>query len=300
VADALQVSDRLGRRGRRIAVFLGVAALLGVYIWLFGFQNALAFEIRHFLGKDPVARMTPVTLRDQSVADKKGPELHYFGYAFEVPWDDLEAGEVKTGDVRAVLPFHSGLMISFLSMSGHQFVDALTENFKVNPAALAAMYGAQAMQDDYSFHKLMLYSTPDMVRPFGSRKDVASAMTLMIVKRMAVPADSGMFSITSGEFRGFQYGDPNKHPKQIVVDLYSAHRGVEFVFFRKNRQPLDISQAALNRVIQSLRCLAVLPQPAAAKFRASDLSAQFIAISALYLTLPSATRSYAFPISSNL
>jgi hypothetical protein len=32
----------------------------------------------------------------------------------------------------------------------------------------------------------------------------------------------GIFEVQANEFRGFQYGDPIKHPKKITVTLYSA------------------------------------------------------------------------------
>ena len=181
-----------------------------------------------------------------------GTELQYFGYPFEVPWEDLDTAGLKIGKKRAVLPFRSGVLLSFLSGSNHEFVDGLSENTSVEPEAFRAVYGTQALQTDYEFYKLMLRATPDMVKPFGSRRDVVAGMMLVIVKAMAVPEDSGIFEVDTGEFRGFQYGDLRTHPKRVVVDLCSADRKVELVFIRPDKKPLDISQADVNRVIQTL------------------------------------------------
>lgn len=57
----------------------------------------------------------------------------------------------------------------------------------------------------------------------------------------------------ANEFKGFQYGDPSKHPKRVTVTLYSAQEGIELSFSQKDMRPLAISQADINRAIQTLR-----------------------------------------------
>jgi hypothetical protein len=226
--------------------------VLLIYVWLFGIQNVIALEARYGLRNVPVATTTPIPLSDHTVTNSKGAELRYFGYKFEVPWEDLDTSGIKVGKVKAVLPFQSGVLIAFLSTTNHEFIDGISENLRMSPVELRNMYGSQAMLTDYDFYRLLLYATPKAVRPFDSRKESIAGSTLMIIKALAVPEDSGMYEISAGEFRGFQYGNPGKHPRRIVVDLYSSTRGVEFVFLRPDRKPLSISQSEINRVIQSL------------------------------------------------
>ena len=101
--------------------------------------------------------------------------------------------------------------------------------------------------------RLALNATPGSIRLVDSKQDVARTTTLLIFKVLLVPGDSGIFMVQANDFKGFQYGDPIKHPKRITVSLYSAAGGIEFSFARKDMQPLAISQAEINRAIQTLR-----------------------------------------------
>jgi len=96
-------------------------------------------------------------------------------------------------------------------------------------------------------------ATPGSIRLVDSKQDVARTTTLLIFKAFIVPGDSGIFMVQANDFKGFQYGDPSKHPKRITVSLYSVDGGIEFSFARKDMQPLAISQAEINRVVQTLR-----------------------------------------------
>jgi len=72
-------------------------------------------------------------------------------------------------------------------------------------------------------------------------------------KAFIVPGDSGIFMVQANGFKGFQYGDPSKHPKRVTVTLYSAEGGIELSFAQKDLKPLAITQADINRAIQTLR-----------------------------------------------
>ena len=240
------------KRRRKIAVSSAIVVAIAVYLWIFGFQTATAISARWMLRKMPVAYMTPAALKDTALSEPAGCQLEYFGYKFEVPWDDLDAPAVRVGKTRAVIPFRSGLVLSVYSGSNHEFVDELTTEFHVTPQQLIALRKSQEFRSDYDFHRAMLGIKPSSITPFSSQKFAAAAMTLLIIKAIAVPEDSGIFDIKREPFRGFQYGDPTKHPRRIVVDLYSGDRSAEVVFLRKDNQPLDLSQADINRVIQTL------------------------------------------------
>jgi hypothetical protein len=240
------------RRWRKIAITLTIVVVVVVYAWLFGFQTFIAVEVHYLLRKMPFEKVVPSALPDVAVSQSAGTSLQYFGYNFDVPWTDLNSESVEVDKTHATIPLRSGLLLRFYSMSNHELIDGLSETTGVKADAFRAVYGEASMRSDYDLLRRFLYTTPRDVTPFISRKAAVSGLTLLVIKEMYVPEPSGIYEVTAGQFRGFQYGDVTKHPWKIVVDLYSGDRGVEFLFYRKDHAPLNLSQADINCVIQSL------------------------------------------------
>jgi hypothetical protein len=64
-------------------------------------------------------------------------------------------------------------------------------------------------------------------------------------------ASSGIFSIQTRDFKGFQFENPQTRPSRITVELFSNDGGVDVIFMQKAGNP-QISQAEINRVVQSI------------------------------------------------
>jgi hypothetical protein len=84
-----------------------------MYAWFFGFQTAMVLEARVIARRAPVVRETPHILSDLSLSKTPGRRLSYFGYDFEVPWDDLDESKTKLYPTRVVLVFRSGKAMIF-------------------------------------------------------------------------------------------------------------------------------------------------------------------------------------------
>src|SRR5439155_2095660 len=99
----------------RILIGLGIAVIVcGAYLWLFGVQTFFIWETRRVARKEPVVWTTPVQLSDLSVSQASGRKLSYFGYVFEVPWDDIDQAQTKViGTNKAIIVFRSGNAMSF-------------------------------------------------------------------------------------------------------------------------------------------------------------------------------------------
>jgi hypothetical protein len=80
----------------RILIGLFVVVLVCVaYLWFFGFQTLIVLEARYLARKTPAVSMAPAQLADFSISRSPGRKLSYFGYEFEVPWNDVD--EAKSG-----------------------------------------------------------------------------------------------------------------------------------------------------------------------------------------------------------
>lgn len=232
---------------------IAVAAVfsIGAYLWFFWFQTAMLIETGYIYRHIPVARMIPVQLTDHHVAPGEGSKLSCFGYDFEVPWNDVDTQNIH-GKAMLLIPFRSGLEILVGHGSTHDLVDTAMRGTQTDPQSFRTAYGDKAAQSDYEFLKLALNTTPGSIRLADSKKDVVSKSTLLMFKTLIVPGNSGIFEVQANEFMGFQYGDPSKHPKRVTVSLYSGDGGIELSFSQKNLGPLAISQADINRAIQTL------------------------------------------------
>ena len=239
------------RKWRKLVAVIAIFSI-GAFLWVFWFQASMLVEMHYSYRHLPVASMVPVQLSDRSITSGEGSKLSCFGYEFEIPWQDIDTPNIQRKTMM-LIPFRSGLEILVGHGSTHSLVDTAMESTKTDARSFRAAYGDQAAQSDYEFLKLALNATPAGVRLLDSKKDVVRKSTLVLIKVIVVPGDSGIFEVRANEFKGFQYGDPAKHPKRVTVTLYSADGGIEFSFSRKDMKPLAISQADINRAIQTLR-----------------------------------------------
>lgn len=233
---------------RKWGILAAIASvLIGVFIWLFWFQIGMLIETHYSYRHIPVAHMTPVELSDGRINSSEGTKLSFFGYDFEVPWKDVDAENIK-GKAMIVIPFRSGLTIIVGHGSSHDLIDTALERTKIDPRVFQAAYGDRALKSDYEFLKLAFSTTPSSITLIDSKQDVVRKSTLLLIKTLVAQSDSSIFEVQANDFRGFQYGDPSKHPKRITVTLYSADGNIEFTFLGA----AAISQADINRVVQTL------------------------------------------------
>jgi hypothetical protein len=245
----------MSKRARILSAIGVTIVLLIVYVSLFGVQTACALMVRYEFRSIPQAAMTPAALRDTSISAVPHKKASYFGYEFELPWDDVDEQKVKTFGTVHVTYFRSGNLVWFSAFPPKNFVNEVFKSTQTDPVRMRQAYGDEAFQSDYAFTSRMLQITPSKISPFSSKKEAVGGMMLLIIKTIAMPnVDSGLFSIHTGDFKGFQYCSPQSQSARIVDDLFADDGGVEFWFaLNKKGAVPDISQAQINRVLQSVQ-----------------------------------------------
>ena len=240
-------------RGKRILLGLVAAFLVcGIYLWFFGEQTYWTLSARYIGHKVPLVKIVPVDLRDSSIANSTGAELSYFGFDFQLPWNDFDEQKSKKYPKLEIVAFRSGLQMMIKDIAPKSLINSLLEDGKVDPKQFKELYGENSLDSDFAFTRIMLDATPSQLNLVTPHKEGVRTSMLLIMKAIAVPVDSGIFKVHTHDFQGFQYGDPAEHPKKIVVDLFSDDRCLEIMFFRQGRSPLDITQAEINRVVMTL------------------------------------------------
>jgi len=243
-------------RWKRVLISLGIVVVACViYLWLFGTQTFFVLEAHNVARKLPFVKLTPLELSDLSVSQVSGMNLSYFGYEFEVPWTDIDREKTKiVGGNKAIIAFRSGNVLSVWSGQPHEFMNGLLEEGKIDRDSFRELYGGEALQSDYNFKRLILETTPDKITLLTSSRTAVSQGVLLMVKAICVPGDpnSGIFAVQGKEFKGFQYGRPQSPPKQLSVELFPADGHLDLIFGQKKNGPTVISQADINRVVQTI------------------------------------------------
>jgi hypothetical protein len=241
---------------KRVLISFGIVILVCViYLWLFGTQTFFVVVAHNAAQKLPFVKLKPVELTDLSISQAPGMKLAYFGYEFEVPWTDFDKERTKiVGGNKAIIVFRSGNVLSVWSGPPHEFVNGLLEQGKIDRNTFRKVYGDEVLQSDYNFQRLILETTPDKITLLSSRKTATSQAMLLMVKAICVPADpnSGIFAVQGREFRGFQYGRPQSPPKLLDVELFPEDGHLDLLFGQKKDGPTAISQADINRVVQTI------------------------------------------------
>ena len=245
----------MSRWARALGNLAITVLVCGIYLHFFGLQTFVAFEARSVARKMPVVKRVPVELQDLSVSQASGKKLAYFGYEFEIPWDDIDEAKSRTvGENKAIIFFKSGNALSLVISPPRQLVNKVFSSGNIDQTTFRQIYGDEALQSDYAFRHIMMETTPDRITPFISRRDAVSRAMLLLWKGISAPrsAGSGLFTVRTGEFTGFQYGHP-PNPDGVSIELFADNGSLDFVFDQKMIGPtVIISQPDVNRVLRTL------------------------------------------------
>ena len=242
---------------RLVGVLLAIAVSAGAFLWYFG----LPLEARYAATKAPVLRETPIPIRDSSVTQSPGRKLAFCGCEYDIPWSDLDETKTKVGANSTILYFDSGLVTLLKCLPPREFVESVLSSFQVSPENFRRAFGDSVLQSDYALTNLMLGTKPDEITFRTPHRYQASKMAMLVLKATTTPrADSGMFSIHTEEFDGFQYQDPQGMPDWVLLDLFAPDRGLEFQFFLNyHGASPHVSQADINRVVQTVHKIGPYP-----------------------------------------
>ena len=241
---------------KRILISLGIVVLVcGAYIWFFGLQTFFIWQARRMARIDPALWMTPVALSDLSVSRAPGKKLSYFGYECEIPWDDIDSERTTVIGTKAIVAFHSGNAISFWSGPPNELTNNLLRDGTIDRNILAQLVGDETVQLDYAFHKAVLEIAPDKFSLLTPQRQVVRQGVLFTMKAVILPpsAKSGVFSLRTSEFEGYQYGRPQGSLRSVSVELFRSDGQVSILFGQQLNGATVISQADVNRVVQSVR-----------------------------------------------
>lgn len=243
----------MSRRKRILIWAAGIIIVVVAYLGIYGSQTGDALLAWNTGRKLPVVKITPSDLKDLSVNRAAGNKLTYFGYSFGIPWTDIDESKSKSGNKVQVVAFQSKMALTFVSVAPREFVSYIAKETG-GEERLKGAYGDQVVSSDYNFNRALLAMTPQSINPFGTRQSAARGFMLLFIKALALPptASTGIYSLHTPSFQGFQFGDPGARPNRIQINLYDEHGAAEFTVACNAECSVPITQADLNRISQSL------------------------------------------------
>ena len=199
-------------------------------------------------------------MKDQTVSQASGSRLSYFGYEFEVPWNDLDEAQTKLypkdKPTRVVLVFRSGLRLMITSLPSRELINGISGQLKTSPNDMEAIFGHEAMMSDYNFVKTLYEFTPDTMHHWSASSRIFSREAVLLILKSLAPAkcaETGIFNVQNQTLKGFQQGNAETRENGVVVDLYSDEGGLELIFAERNyKASARVTQPEINRIIQSL------------------------------------------------
>jgi hypothetical protein len=246
----------LSKRQRKWLVRANVVLLAAFCLWHFGVTALFVLEARYVGWKFPAVYRAPMDLVDSSISPAPGRTLSYFGYEFEVPWDDVNEGKMKQVGKAQLIAFRSGNALLFSRMAPKEFVQTFLSSTKADPENVRKLWGVDALESDYALHRLILEITPGQLTLLNPRESAARGAMLLLFKGIMMPrgGESGIFRVRTEGFQGFQFGDPESRPKSLDVEMFSDDVGLSFIFAqRADGIAPAITQAEINRVLRTAR-----------------------------------------------
>jgi len=211
----------------------------------------------------PVTKVVPKELPDRTISQAKTVRLSYIGYDFEVPWNDLDESKTllspkdKSAKTRAVLVFRSGLRVMVTSLRPRASAELWETELKVPAQNIEAIFGPGSSTSDYIFTRSVYSFTPDDMHHWSVTPPVYARETVLLIAKSLMPsrpAQSGIFNVQAGDYRGFQQGSLNLDPEGAIVTLFDNDGGVEFVFDAVHyTNPTGLTQPEINRIVHTLR-----------------------------------------------
>jgi hypothetical protein len=146
-----------------------------------------------------------------------------------------------------VLAFRSGLRLTVTALPAKEFAHEFAADLSA-PAQRSATSDYVLARDVYDF-------SPKKIHYLSLSSDVHSHDQAMLNLKSLLPArsaETGIFNIQSASYKGFQQGNPQVRQDSLLVNLYSEDGSVQLKFFQKN-YPAGVTQAEINRIVQSLQ-----------------------------------------------
>jgi hypothetical protein len=207
---------------------------------------------------DPRLRLIPAEPPSKSQATLSNTTIDRYGFEFQIPKDaTLSSTSFK---YMTILQFPSGAMrINNPSRDQREWTPILVVR---DDKQAQKLLGNELLHSNFNLIQAAMLTTPDQVKWWRFRSSQNErADSLLLAKFLIVEnsfpiqalTSSSIYSISAGEMRGFQFGDPTTPPYEVHLDLFDKsdrHLALDIVAAREHAQVL--TQEEINAIVASI------------------------------------------------
>jgi len=200
--------------------------------------------------------IVPTPLPDLSIDRSPGKRFSYLGYEFESPWTEVKLE--RKFESLVLVHFSDGQIISI--SDGANVLEAMKQARRNGGTDVKNVFGEQTMNSNYALRSKILYLTPRDLRLFSTRREMVANSVLLTLKGIwTTTAKSGLYSFQTDWVRGFQEGSPTQDNTVSISAFDAQDREIMLYIGAEPRAANKPSQAAINRILYSLRPVASSP-----------------------------------------
>jgi hypothetical protein len=218
-------------------------------VFLVFYQLAPWLTARDFVRDDPRLNLVPAALPDKSVAALFGVRVEIDGFSFLTPWKDIPLERKERGaSAIAFLKDGVGILVPdpAADLDSARTIRSIAETNR--------KLGWETLRPDYVLMAAAMAATSDQVKWWRIPSQNARDLALLEMKRMALHDSGALYTVNSGELRGFQEGNPSVAPYRVHLNLFDgADHHYEIVIAAKENHGPVLSQAEVNAMVASLR-----------------------------------------------
>jgi len=210
------------------------------------------YEVHKLAREDHLLSVVPERLSDTSVSANQGTMLSYFGYQYEVPWTDIV--KVNQSGTMVAVAFKSGEALVFFDPASAPDGAKIISVGAADPRNVLSVFGPEAMQSNYALASTILNLTPKRISLWISPREAAGTAILLGLKRIyTANAETGLFSVKTSGYRGYQRGDPQRARNVDLSVFDDQDHEFHFQVGTAPGKPLTITQPDINRILDTLR-----------------------------------------------
>jgi len=210
------------------------------------------YEVHKLAREDHLLSVVPERLSDTSVSANQGTMLSYFGYQYEVPWTDIV--KVNQSGTMVAVAFKSGEALVFFDPASAPDGAKIISVGAADPRNVLSVFGPEAMQSNYALASTILNLTPKRISLWISPREAAGTAILLGLKRIyTANAETGLFSLKTSRYRGYQRGDPQRTRNVDFSVFDDQDHEFHFIVGTAPGKPLTITQPDINHILDTLR-----------------------------------------------
>ncbi|WP_348260688.1 hypothetical protein P8935_12840 [Telmatobacter sp. DSM 110680] len=254
---------RWGLAGRIISRFaivsgklIGLLFLVGAVGWgvLYLLQPWLSSQ---HLGKiDPQLSIIPVSISNKAESPLSNSNIEHYGFIFRLP----NKGIARTIEQTTLVRFPNG-MLEF--PRPERYEDSLVFASTHNDEHVEKLLGREMLHSQFKLMQVAMLATPEQVKWWRFRSSQNERASLLLVLKFIALTESSpvhaltirpVYTISSGEFHGFQVGNPDVPPYEARIDLYDgADRHLAFDIWGGEGHGQVLTQEEINAMVASIR-----------------------------------------------